>query len=638
MLWRQGQPRPIRRKVFDLLLLLIDQRPQTLSHERIAREVWGSKALAAKHVARAVMEARREIGDSSDSPRYILSVRGVGYRFSGDVTLAEVGEVAAPEGADAGARSARDDIDAAAACLRRADYEEARRLVDRAMSHADLAGARPELGRAMALAASILLRVGSNEHALTLATKAMRLAQIEGRSDMLAAAQLGLAEVQLWRGSPHAALDHLQAAHAVWAPQGPSHDLRRCERALADTYRQIDRPDEAWPRCERAEALALQLEPETRAVHERLLKVAILHNMIEAADAEGRSDDVHRHALTCLELLDRVEPDTRVTGSRVFETASRTYRAYTLEWLGRVDEAWSVLEQLRPILFAHDDHASPLMEMRRNEFRQIEASLLSRAGRHLEAMRAMDECIAQATCLSTWSMELASAQSLAARICERAGRYKEALKWMRLQQRTSFRLYADRAQATADIMRAQLESDRLGEDLSQARAEVQRLQQANHDLEQRIAQFDRHSLLDEGGLAPAASLIATINVRAALARKREMPLCLGIVQLSVSADTEPSGTDFLLRRRLKLLSSTLKNLIPEASAAAEWRRGVYFFIIYDMGLGPARQRCQALVHRLNADVVPTAFPEPAMNFRGDAVDITQYAGVEAALGSSLAPD
>ena len=632
LLWHRGQPRKIRRKAFEVLLLLIDQRPQTLGHERIAREVWGSKSNAARNVARAVMEARCEIGDDADAPRFILSVRGVGYRFAADVTLAEVGVETGHEDAAGGARAALADIDAAAACMGRGDYQEARRLVDRAIATADLAGARPELARAMALAASVLLVAGSHGHALTLATKAMRLAQGEGRSDVLAHAHIGLGQVQLWTGSAHAALDHLQAAHAVLVAQGPSLELQRCERVLCDTYRRIGRTEEAWQWCERAEALALQLDPESRAISERLHKVTVLANWLAESEAEGRQDDTNRHGLSCLELLDAIEPDAQALGSQMFEIGCLSYRVYILELMGRVEEAWKVVERLRPFLFAAHVTPTDWLEMRRNEFRKAEAGLLSRSGRSVEAMEAIETCITLATNLSEWSMELAGAQGLAAKIYARAGRYPEAIEWLHRQQRTNAKLHADRAQATADIMRAQLESDRLGDELAQARGEVQRLTQLNRELERRILHMARHPLLDEGGLASAGALAATIDGRAALARARELPLCIGIVETFAAADEDGVECSVALRRQLKLLSGTLRAVIPDASAAALWRPGLYFFIIPDMGLGPARELCRVLAQRLNADLVPTTTPDPALSFRADALDVTQFAGIESALG------
>lgn len=632
ILWRAGHPQPIRRKAFDVLLLLIDQRPQTLSHERIATEVWGSKSLSPKHVARAVMDARRDIGDDAESPKYLLSVRGVGYRFAAEITQIQEGGGPDADAVDADAQAARADIDAAAVSLRLGDFGEARRLVDRAIDAADLAGARPELARALSLAAAVVLRVGTHERALGLATRAMRVAQNDGRSDVIADARLGLAEVQLWMGSAHAALDNLLAVHRMLAASGPSFALWRCESNLSKVYRQIGRLEEAWPWCEQAQASALLLEPHTRALRERLIKVAVLHYMIESAEADGRHDDLQGFGRQALDLLDGIEPDARDVGSQAFELVSQSYRAVTLEAMGRVEEGWRVIDRLRPLLFGPGVVSTPWLELRRKEFREVEAGLLSRSGRAIEAIQLIEAANASASNPGSL-MDPSLVQGQAARICERVGRYKEALEWMRRQQRSVNRVFADRAQSTAGIVRVQLESDRLGEDLAQARAEVQRLKQLNFELERRIAQMDRHPLLDEGGLVPVAALTATIDGRAALAREREMPLCVGVVEALDGGEAEEGegAADLSLRRQLKLLTSTLKAVIPEASAAAQWRPGLYIFLIADLGLGPSRRRCQALAERLSAEMQPTTGPHPHASFRAEAVDITRFIDIEAAL-------
>lgn len=77
-LTRQGEPVPIRRQVFDLLALLLQRRPQAVTHDELRRQVWNRDAVATSAVARAVLEARRAIGDGGRRPRLIVNVHGVG--------------------------------------------------------------------------------------------------------------------------------------------------------------------------------------------------------------------------------------------------------------------------------------------------------------------------------------------------------------------------------------------------------------------------------------------------------------------------------------------------------------------------------------------------------------------------------
>jgi DNA-binding response OmpR family regulator len=70
-------------KEFDLLAFLAGSPRQVFSREQLLQQVWGSSsdwqsdATITEHVRRL----RRKIEDDPDNPRWITTVRGVGYRF-----------------------------------------------------------------------------------------------------------------------------------------------------------------------------------------------------------------------------------------------------------------------------------------------------------------------------------------------------------------------------------------------------------------------------------------------------------------------------------------------------------------------------------------------------------------------------
>jgi DNA-binding response OmpR family regulator len=70
-------------KEFDLLAFLAASPRQVFSREQLLRQVWGSSsdwqsdATITEHVRRL----RRKIEEDPDNPRWITTVRGVGYRF-----------------------------------------------------------------------------------------------------------------------------------------------------------------------------------------------------------------------------------------------------------------------------------------------------------------------------------------------------------------------------------------------------------------------------------------------------------------------------------------------------------------------------------------------------------------------------
>ena len=73
----------LTRKEFELLQLLISEAGAVISRERLIDEVWdvnwfGSTKTLDVHVS----SLRRKLGDDSQSPRFIHTVRGVGFRFA----------------------------------------------------------------------------------------------------------------------------------------------------------------------------------------------------------------------------------------------------------------------------------------------------------------------------------------------------------------------------------------------------------------------------------------------------------------------------------------------------------------------------------------------------------------------------
>ncbi len=74
----------LTRKEFELLELLMSEAGTVITRERLIDEVWdvnwfGSTKTLDVHVS----GLRRKLGDNSSSPRFIHTVRGVGFRFSG---------------------------------------------------------------------------------------------------------------------------------------------------------------------------------------------------------------------------------------------------------------------------------------------------------------------------------------------------------------------------------------------------------------------------------------------------------------------------------------------------------------------------------------------------------------------------
>lgn len=69
---------------FDLLLLLARHPRQVFSRRQVLEQVWGPGHVGDERVVDVhVRSLRQRLGDDADDPRYIGTVRGVGYRFLG---------------------------------------------------------------------------------------------------------------------------------------------------------------------------------------------------------------------------------------------------------------------------------------------------------------------------------------------------------------------------------------------------------------------------------------------------------------------------------------------------------------------------------------------------------------------------
>jgi DNA-binding response OmpR family regulator len=87
--WRGEQELSLTRKEFDLLARLAGEPGRVVSRETLMSDVWdenwfGSTKTLDVHIA----GLRRKLGDDPSSPRYIETVRGVGFRVAADEPLA----------------------------------------------------------------------------------------------------------------------------------------------------------------------------------------------------------------------------------------------------------------------------------------------------------------------------------------------------------------------------------------------------------------------------------------------------------------------------------------------------------------------------------------------------------------------
>ena len=83
--WHGDTELDLTTKEFDLLWILLRDAGKVVTREQIMREVWDAKWwTSTKTLDMHISWLRRKLGDDAHSPRYITTVRGVGFRFERD--------------------------------------------------------------------------------------------------------------------------------------------------------------------------------------------------------------------------------------------------------------------------------------------------------------------------------------------------------------------------------------------------------------------------------------------------------------------------------------------------------------------------------------------------------------------------
>jgi two-component system response regulator RegX3 len=84
-----GAPLDLPRREFDLLHTLMANAGTVLARSKLMDEVWGVDWFGStKTLDVHVAALRRRLGDDASEPRYIHTVRGVGFRFAAPAELA----------------------------------------------------------------------------------------------------------------------------------------------------------------------------------------------------------------------------------------------------------------------------------------------------------------------------------------------------------------------------------------------------------------------------------------------------------------------------------------------------------------------------------------------------------------------
>ena len=80
--WLDGEPVSLTRTEFDVLAVLSDRPRMAFSRRQLIDRVWGETWVGDEHLVDVhVGHLRRKLGDDAGAPRFIRTVRGIGYRM-----------------------------------------------------------------------------------------------------------------------------------------------------------------------------------------------------------------------------------------------------------------------------------------------------------------------------------------------------------------------------------------------------------------------------------------------------------------------------------------------------------------------------------------------------------------------------
>lgn len=85
--WRCGRDISLTPKEFDILYFLAKNRGEVFTKEQIYQAVWGETYLLdSSNIMAFIRKLRKKIEPSPDAPEYILTIWGIGYKFTDDVS------------------------------------------------------------------------------------------------------------------------------------------------------------------------------------------------------------------------------------------------------------------------------------------------------------------------------------------------------------------------------------------------------------------------------------------------------------------------------------------------------------------------------------------------------------------------
>lgn len=84
-LLRNGKPISLYAKTFDLLTFLLENNGRILSKDEILEKVWEGQFVEEANLSVQISALRKALGEKKDSPHFLVTVPGKGYKFVADI-------------------------------------------------------------------------------------------------------------------------------------------------------------------------------------------------------------------------------------------------------------------------------------------------------------------------------------------------------------------------------------------------------------------------------------------------------------------------------------------------------------------------------------------------------------------------
>lgn len=639
-LWVAGIRKPIRRRVFDLMVCLIRQRPAAVRHDELKRAVWLREDCSQTVLARAIMEARQACEDADDAPRFFVSVHGVGYRFAGDIRTEEASALAQAS-RETQADSAMDELRARVHQAQHAWAEqrldEAGRIAEDAVTKSQVLGAQPERVRALLVGASIAIARNQMPEAARLASHALQIAATEGHAPLVAQARVATGRVHVLAGDRATGIRHLREAMDIFTEHGPPEELTRCMEELARALHDQGELEAALEVCRRRVAASARCDGHRSSAHDRLRELALLTALGDHLEVAGDRQGAHARfedGLACGRSLLR---DLDIHGHEIDRLRCQDGLSVLLERLGRLDEARAMAEacdaqRLRlPAGVAWPDADQW------HRFRLQRARLAAHQGDVQTLLKALDEVLSAAS-MDPPSLAKSELYRLGADLASRHGAHEHAARWLHKQCEVLVRIQIDRGAALAAILAAELNADALQRELERARREADDVRVENAELRRRVQQLEGAiALSPQTGLASGDQILGRLASTHERACLRGLPLCIGLLQWAGTGDARDDPWHGTLVPHLREAAEALAAHPDVAAPAYDLGGGRIAFQVLDAGLARARAVCTEIAERLSHPG-PWLQPGTAVGrWRCAAADAVQFPSLRACLDSMTPP-